>query len=58
MQGSRASTVTQESIHASALPDAIVIDTGRTWGHLHLSIDGGAGTGLLIVGVRVMMSGG
>ena len=58
MQGSRDSTATQKSIHASALPYAIMIATGQRWGHLLLSIGGVAGTGLLIVGVRMMMGGG
>ena len=52
MQGSSDSNATQKSIHASALPYAIMIVTGRKWVHVLLTILGAAGTGLLIVGVR------
>ena len=58
MQGSSDSNATQKSIHASALPYAIMIVTGRKWVHVLLTILGAAGTGLLIVGVRMMMGGG
>lgn len=58
MYGNRVSTATQKSIPASALPYAIMVVTGRKWVHVLLSIGGTAGTGLFIVGVRMMMGGG
>ena len=40
------------------VPYGLLIVTGRKWVHVLLTILGGAGTGLLIVGVRMMMSAG